>query len=258
MVSVILWFFSTIIALLYAAENNGSTPIQELSAVASVPRPAFVFPFLRNGTEFLLEGCKDYVCACDVNLEWYVPDAPGFSGAQDFDIISDAHGDVLIARFSMSAGNWANLVYRHNMNQGNVFLLLNISVVLVSSGQVVFNGIYHMVLLHPSDIGIQDNDDGVVVQSTELGNYHPIIDFIEIGTSNWDTCAQAAEQMLVSGSASHIRGTSVDIMLPYLQELPVFPGLTKVHGAITADPTKEMVSVFYVSPSIIDRVSIYH
>ena len=88
MVSVILWLFSTIIAL-YAAENNGSTLIQELSAVSSVPRPAFVFPFLRDGTEFLLEGCKDNVCACDVNLEWYMPDAPGFSGAQDFDIISD-------------------------------------------------------------------------------------------------------------------------------------------------------------------------
>lgn len=67
-------------------------------------------------------------------------------------------------------------------------------------------------------------------------------DFIEIGTSNYDTILQAvagacegkfwALGLLPRKRPTELRGLSVDMKRHYLSELPTMPNVTKVHAAI--------------------------
>ncbi len=64
-------------------------------------------------------------------------------------------------------------------------------------------------------------------------------DFIEIGTSDFDTCIQKAA---VTGE----RGMSVEPLQEYLDRLPDVPSVTKVNVAISDAPGTE--TIYYLSP----------
>jgi FkbM family methyltransferase len=69
---------------------------------------------------------------------------------------------------------------------------------------------------------------------------HTLLDFVEIGTSNFDTIIQTANQTS--------RGISVDAMKPYLEDLPDLPFVHKVNAAISGFDTKDdFAQVFFVS-----------
>ena len=72
------------------------------------------------------------------------------------------------------------------------------------------------------------------------------IDFIEIGTSNFDT--------LLQKSTEGQTGFSVEPLKYYLNKLPNKSGIAKVNAAITSNRTSNLVKMFYIPEEIIVRL----
>tara|TARA_X000001036_G_scaffold440125_1_gene494671 strand:- start:9363 stop:9980 length:618 start_codon:yes stop_codon:yes gene_type:complete len=75
-------------------------------------------------------------------------------------------------------------------------------------------------------------------------------DFVEIGTSDFNTLTQKARK--------DTRGLSVDAVKTYLDRLPDKPFHTKIHSAITHDKKSDHVDVYYIPPSIIKEHGLPH
>lgn len=71
------------------------------------------------------------------------------------------------------------------------------------------------------------------------------LDFLEIGTSNFDTCIQTYSDDKV--------GISVEPLKFYLDELPDRPNVKKVHAAITHNKPSNVMNIFYIPADIIDK-----
>jgi hypothetical protein len=80
------------------------------------------------------------------------------------------------------------------------------------------------------------------------------MDFIELGTSNFDTCIQQAEKLLSEGYLPSVNGISLDAMVQYLEDLPTVPGVTKIHAAISSDPKVTALAAYYIPETIVDKV----
>ena len=63
-------------------------------------------------------------------------------------------------------------------------------------------------------------------------------DFVEIGTSDFDTLIESATDATV--------GLSIEPVKHYLDRLPDRPGVRKIWSAISADDVKSMLQVYYV------------
>lgn len=74
------------------------------------------------------------------------------------------------------------------------------------------------------------------------------LDFIEIGTSNFDTIIQTC--------ADDEYGISIDAIQYYLDCLPVKSNVSKVHMAITANRTTESIDVYYIPEYIIESLKL--
>lgn len=68
-------------------------------------------------------------------------------------------------------------------------------------------------------------------------------DFMEIGTSNFDT--------LIETATDTTQGISIEAIKYYLDCLPDRPGVKKVNCAVSRSNQKEMLQVFYVPESVI-------
>ena len=68
-------------------------------------------------------------------------------------------------------------------------------------------------------------------------------DFVEIGTSDFDTLIETATDATV--------GLSIEPVKHYLDRLPDRPGVRKIWSAISADNVKAMLEVYYVPESVI-------
>ena len=68
-------------------------------------------------------------------------------------------------------------------------------------------------------------------------------DFVEIGTSDFDTLIETATDATV--------GLSIEPVKHYLDRLPDRPGVRKIWSAISADNVKSMLQVYYVPESVI-------
>ena len=64
-------------------------------------------------------------------------------------------------------------------------------------------------------------------------------DFIEIGTSNFDT--------LLQGATSSTVGISIEPVQHYLDQLPDLPGVKKLNCAVSKNNQIEMLDVYYIS-----------
>ena len=71
------------------------------------------------------------------------------------------------------------------------------------------------------------------------------LDFLEIGTSNFDTCIQTCSDDQV--------GISVEPLKFYLDDLPDKPNVKKVHAAITHNKPSNVMNIFYIPADVIDR-----
>jgi hypothetical protein len=240
---LLLWFVAFI-----QFHRSAWTALQQLPV-----KPHFVFPFHVDGEEYLVSPCSNSSCTYSFGLQFYLSNSADIN-TQYFNLVVTVNGISSSILCMMGEDHIiGNVILHQVVPLEMVSVALDITVTQVSTEEVVYHSLKNYALLRPVDVGSLSPYSFTYGGDEKDGE----VDFIEIGTSNWEnSCAQAAEQMLVSGSVYHIRGTSVDIVLPYLQELPVFPGLTKVHGAITADHTKEMVSVFYVPSSVITKVRV--
>jgi hypothetical protein len=68
-------------------------------------------------------------------------------------------------------------------------------------------------------------------------------DFVEIGTSDFDT--------LIEQATDTTRGISIEPVRYYLDRLPEKPGVKKICGAVSATNRKSMLQVYYVPESVI-------
>ena len=68
-------------------------------------------------------------------------------------------------------------------------------------------------------------------------------DFIEIGTSNFDTLIQAATDTTV--------GLSIEPILYYLDQLPNPPGVKKLNCAVSRTNQNEILHVYYIPEDVI-------
>ena len=71
------------------------------------------------------------------------------------------------------------------------------------------------------------------------------LDFLEIGTSNFDTLLQTCDDTQI--------GMSVEPLKFYLDDLPDRPLVRKVHAAITHNKSSDSIRIFYIPPSVIDQ-----
>jgi len=71
-------------------------------------------------------------------------------------------------------------------------------------------------------------------------------DFIEIGTSNYDTLIELADDNTV--------GISVEPLDFYLDQLPNKKNVIKICKAITAYPTTNKIDIYFVPPKVIDEI----
>jgi len=69
------------------------------------------------------------------------------------------------------------------------------------------------------------------------------IDFLEIGTSNFDTLIQTCDDSET--------GISVDAIKYYLDCLPNKPNVQKIHTAITSDRTSDSIDIYYIPEDVI-------
>ena len=74
------------------------------------------------------------------------------------------------------------------------------------------------------------------------------LDFLEIGTSNFDTLIQSSQNEI---------GMSVEPITHYLNALPNKPNVIKVNVAITSNKTDDFVDVYYIPENVIDTVGLH-
>src|SRR5210317_642737 len=78
----------------------------------------------------------------------------------------------------------------------------------------------------------------------------PHYNFIEIGTSNFDTLIQKASNDTV--------GLSVEPMTHYLEQLPNKDNVKKINCAISFDNTEDDVDIYFIPESIIKENNLSH
>lgn len=70
------------------------------------------------------------------------------------------------------------------------------------------------------------------------------LDFLEIGTCDYDTEIEACSDSAI--------GISIEPVKYYLDKLPTKPNVIKINGAISLDGTKGEIDVFYVPPNLVE------
>lgn len=70
-------------------------------------------------------------------------------------------------------------------------------------------------------------------------------DFIEIGTSDFDTCIQTAKDTDI--------GLSIEPLSCYLNKLPNKKNVKKIQSAITFNKTADFIEIYYISPETIKK-----
>jgi FkbM family methyltransferase len=71
------------------------------------------------------------------------------------------------------------------------------------------------------------------------------IDFLEIGTSNFETLLQSCRDDEI--------GISVEPLKFYLDDLPDKPNVEKVNVAITSNKPCDSINIFYIPPDVVDN-----
>ena len=75
------------------------------------------------------------------------------------------------------------------------------------------------------------------------------LDFIEIGTSNFDT--------LIEECQDSARGISIDAIQYYLDCLPNKKNVQKIHVALTSNRTTDFIEVYYIPEDVIISNNLY-
>lgn len=120
----------------------------------------------------------------------------------------------------------------------------------LTSGLIIYSSAEMKLLaVHPSDYGVKLASITPVLQP-----FNGIVDFIELGTSNFDTATQAAAALLATGAVTSIRGIAVDAVIQYLAALPKLEGCHRINAGITTSESEQLLPVFYLPESIVAKV----
>jgi hypothetical protein len=102
----------------------------------------------------------------------------------------------------------------------------------VKNGNHMSSTIFTLQALHDG-IEIHDDDVDTFQQHQNSDGDHLVdMDFIEIGTSNFNTISQLVAHDTAVHTGRGIHGLAVEPHNDYLEQLPVVPGVTKVNAAI--------------------------
>jgi hypothetical protein len=74
------------------------------------------------------------------------------------------------------------------------------------------------------------------------------LDFLEIGTSDWETLCQECTDTE--------KGMSVEAVKTYIDALPNRSNVIKVHAAVTANRTSETIDVYYIPENVIKQLGV--
>ena len=104
-------------------------------------------------------------------------------------------------------------------------------------------------VLSPGDIGLGRGQHNDYSSELDISGSRAWLDFVEIGTSNFNTLTHVAAERAMHGV--RLAGIAMEAVGFYLDELPLSPGVKKVKAAITDDPHKQAAAVYYMPPSLL-------
>ncbi len=229
-----------------------------LSITPALKQHMFDFQFPVNGEAIMLNcNGEDELCAASIQVIGWLRSAK----------INEIENSYII-QYSANGINASDahvvIGYGSSTVKVNINVMLPKETIYIAVDTMIFHQrsevlVHHyhadLVAMRPSDFGLQNAVNTAALSlMSELDHF---IDFVEIGTSNFDTCTQQAQSLLVSGAIDKVRGVAVEATQQYLQALPVVPGVVKLHAAITNNPQEEAVSVYYVPESVVDKVRVF-
>ncbi len=173
-----------------------------------------------------------------------------------FSLTCEVNGQVFVQSASFAVNS--NLHFKIPVNNFDVSLNdtqapVAITVIHTKSNQIYLQQQTTVLIVQASDIGITPRNIASILQSDQR-NAKKAFDFIEIGTSNFDTSSQRTQSLLANGTVQNAHGLSVDALEQYISSLPVVEGVTKLCVAITNDPDQDVMHAYYIPESVIDAV----
>lgn len=93
-------------------------------------------------------------------------------------------------------------------------------------------------------------ENAIITSSLSTPLEEPVLDFVEIGTSDFNTLIQQAQ----SSQKQNVHSLSVDAMKIYLDRLPSLPGSKKVNaGVVGYSPHPPTLDVYYIPLEDIEK-----
>ncbi len=226
----------------------------------------FEFPFIRDGEILLLSGCSAKGCAAKITLYgWLKREVPLTENIRNEYVLKFAVFELMHVIDFYITGSENNVLPAVEISvilrEKTTIVPVTLRIFHKETGIEVFNRSYSYIALRASDLGLQSNNNidnhyqTYITENINSDSEPLVLDFIELGTSNFNTCTQVAEAQLRSGAIQQVRGVAVEAIGQYLEALPPVPGVSKVHGAITSDSKEEAVMVYYIPESVLDKVS---
>ncbi len=175
---------------------------------------AFEFPFLHEGETTMVTKCNsEDMCEIDVILEfWLKRKALASDPMSAYRLYTNI--DTIERSYNFSLGgatktDRVGLFLRPEVHKRIVLVYVDIQIFHAATNILVHQTKVTLIAIHPRDIDIKPRVEVAVDVEVQFNSH--VIDFIEIGTSNWDTCTHIAYDLISQGSA--ITGALLSVSL---------------------------------------------
>jgi hypothetical protein len=217
----------------------------------------FEFPFPRDGETVMLNCDESEFCDFSFHIFGYLARELLTYEYLKYDNVIRINNEEHISSFVVSGVKENKTMitwpFQQKIDRHTIYISLDITIKLKDTDITVYTSHRKLIAIHPSDVGIRPYNQTV-------HNTRPVLlkmDFIEMGTANFDTCIQQAQKLLSEGYLSSVSGISLDAMVQYLEDLPTVPGVTKIHSAISSDPRVAALAAYYIPETIVNKVIVH-
>ena len=148
-------------------------------------------------------------------------------------------------------------------------LTLTVSLIHLSSGTKISDSTMQLITVAPIDVGVDTSSASNLQRPREMSNFqNSKLDFVEIGTSNFDTCLQMVHSLKTYKEsttcknsddtcqqqiATGFKGLSIDAVEYYLRDLPQVDGIEKLNVAINVDSSQPVAIVYHYPYSFLGQ-----
>lgn len=232
----------------------------------------------RDGDAVLLV-CTTSVCNFNVELLWYVQGvtstAREYSASFQFVIMGGTKGLDLGSRVELNmtvykdpVEDWVGEYVYHGMTSSSAasYLVLYCFVEDVTTGKRVHQLKRTILFVTESDLPTTrvmrsfDIKSDIKSKSVSDRRIQQKLPFIEIGTSNFNSCIQMLQKLNLSQLFLELehKGISMEAIQQYLVQLPDIAGVKKLHAAIIADSNgPPAVPVYHMTESLIEKLHLH-